>query len=87
MINTARRRKQLNHSVRDNQENKLNNQLTSQGSFFTSISRFSLPQVNKIWSTCQFKLPENIFDFTIRYINNLLPTRRNIVEMLILSQR
>ena len=63
-------------SFRDNQENKLTNQLTSQGLFFTSISRFSLPQVNTIWSTCQSKLPKNIFNFTIRYINNSLPTRR-----------
>ena len=74
MINTARRRK----SFRDNQENKLTNQLTSQGSFFTSISKFSLPQINTIWSTCQSKLPKNIFNFTIRYINNSLPTRRNL---------
>ena len=70
--------KEVIKSFRDNQENKLTNQLTSQGSFFTSISRFSLPQVNTIWSTCQFKLPKNIFNFTIRYINNSLPTRRNL---------
>ena len=70
--------KEVIKSFRDNQQNKLTNQLTSQGSFFTSISRFSLPQVNTIWSTCQSKLPKNIFNFTIRYINNSLPTRRNL---------
>ena len=70
--------KEVIKSFRDNQENKLTNQLTSQGSFFTSISKFSLPQVNTIWSTCQSKLPKNIFNFTIRYINNSLPTRRNL---------
>ena len=68
--------KEVIKSFRDNQENKLTNQLTSQ--FFTSISKFSLPQVNTIWSTCQSKLPKNIFNFTIRYINNSLPTRRNL---------
>ena len=36
--------KEVIKSFRDNQENKLTNQLTSQGSFFTSISKFSLPQ-------------------------------------------
>jgi hypothetical protein len=72
--------KQVIKSFRDNQENKLTNQLTSQGSFFTSVSRFSLPQVNAIWSTCQSKLPKNIFNFTIRYINNTLPTRKNLAR-------
>ena len=70
--------KEVIKSFRVNQENKLTNQLTSQGSFFTSISRFSLLQVNMIWSTCQSKLPKNIFNFTIRYISNSLPTRRNL---------
>ena len=35
-------------------------------------------QVNRIWSTCQSKLPKNIFNFTNRYINNSLPTRKNL---------
>lgn len=65
-------------SFRETQENKLSNQLKSQGSFFTSISKFSLPQVNTIWSTCQSKLPKNIFNFSVRYINNTLPTRKNL---------
>ncbi len=72
--------KQVIKSFRDNQENKLTNQLTSQGSFFTCVSRFSLPQVNAIWSTCQSKLPKNIFNFTIRYINNTLPTRKKLAR-------
>ena len=70
--------KEVIRSFRDNQENKLTNQLTSEGSFFTSTSRFSLPQGNTIWSTCQFKLPKNIFNFTIRYISNSLPTHGNL---------
>ena len=49
-----------------------------QGSFFSSISKFSLSQENRICSTCQSKLPKNIFNFTNRYINNSLPTRKNL---------
>ena len=30
------------------------------------------------WSTAQSKLPKNIYNFTIRYINNSLPTRKNL---------
>ena len=70
--------KEVIKSFRDDQVDKLTNQLTYQGSFFTSVSRFSLTQVNTIWPACQSKLPKNIFNFTIRYINNSLPTRRNL---------
>jgi hypothetical protein len=70
--------KEVIKSFRDDQEDKLTKQLTYQGSFFTSVSRFSLTQVNTIWPACQSKLPKNIFNFTIRYINNSLPTRKNL---------
>ena len=49
-----------------------------QGSFFENVSKFSLSQLNAIWSVSQSKLPKNIFNFTIRYINNTLPTRKNL---------
>jgi hypothetical protein len=32
--------------------------------------------MTKLWSTCQSNLPKNIFNFTVRYINNSLPTRQ-----------
>jgi hypothetical protein len=72
--------KEVIKQFRSSQEDKLENHLTSQGSFFSSITKFSLSQVNMIWSTCQSKLPKNIFNFTIRYINNTLPTRKNLVR-------
>ena len=72
--------KEVLKSFRQDQEDKLNSKLLHQGSFFSSISKFSLSQLNKIWSTCQSKLPKNIFNFTIRYINNFLPTRKNLAR-------
>ena len=59
-------------------EHKIQNKLTCQGSFFSSVSKFSLSQLNKMWSNAQSKLPKNIYNFTIRYINNSLPTRQNL---------
>ena len=59
-------------------EDKLKNQLTCQGSFFSNVTKFSLSHLNKVWSTAQSKLPKNIYNFTIRYINNSLPTRKNL---------
>ena len=35
--------------------------------------------------TCQSKLPKNIFNFTIRFINNSLPTRKNLHKWRIIS--
>ncbi|CAB4044403.1 Hypothetical predicted protein, partial [Paramuricea clavata] len=50
------------------------------GSFFTNITKFSLSQLTKIWSACQSNLPKNIFNVTVRYINNSLPTRQNLAR-------
>ena len=36
---------------RSGHEDKLLNQLTCQGSFFSSVTKFSLSQLNKVWST------------------------------------
>ena len=41
--------------------------------------------VNSIWSKSQSKLPKNIFNFTVRYINNSLPTRKNLTKWGIMS--
>ena len=71
--------KEILQNFRSNQEDKLQNHLPSQGSFFANVKQFSYKQLNKIWSITQSKLPKNIiFNFTIRYINNTLPTRKNL---------
>ena len=36
--------------------------------------------MTKIWCASQSKLPTNIFNFTVRYINNSLPTRQNLAR-------
>ena len=36
--------------------------------------------MNSVWSLAQRNLPKNIFNFTNRYINNSLPTRKNLVK-------
>ena len=72
--------KQVLKDFRSGQEDKLQNQLTCQDSFFTNITKFSLSQLTKIWTAWQSKLPKNIFNFTVRYINNSLPTRQNLAR-------
>ncbi|CAB4037677.1 Hypothetical predicted protein, partial [Paramuricea clavata] len=67
------------------QEDKLQNHLILQGSFFSNVIKFSLSKLNGIWSKSQSNLPKNIYNFTIRYINNSLPTRKNLTKWGILS--
>ncbi|CAB4035862.1 Hypothetical predicted protein, partial [Paramuricea clavata] len=50
-----------------------------------SLNKFSLSKLNGIWSKSQSNLPKNIYNFTIRYINNSLPTRKNLTKWGILS--
>ena len=73
--NSTKEALKMFHSIH---ENKLKNQLTYQGSFFSSVSKFALLQLNMVWSNAHSKLPRNIYNFTIRYINNSLPTRKNL---------
>ena len=70
--------KQVIKDFRTKQENKLQNKLSMQDSFFKSISNFALPKLTKLWSVAQSSLPKNIFSFSIRYINNSLPTGQNL---------
>ena len=65
-------------AVRKENEERLQNQLVSQGSFFSTILNNSTSTFNSLWSSVQSKLPKNIFNFTIRYMNNTLPTRKNL---------
>ncbi|CAB4030259.1 Hypothetical predicted protein [Paramuricea clavata] len=63
-------------AFRNENEQRLQNHLISQGSFFSSIIKNSTSSFNSLWSSVQSRLPKNIFNFTVRYINNSLPTRK-----------
>ena len=68
------------NSTKEVQEDKLKHHLICQGSFFSNVAKFSLLKLNSLWSTAQSKLPRNIFNFTVRYINSSLPTRKNLTR-------
>ena len=75
---TYRNTKQVLKAVRQNHTEKLSSNLTSQGFIITFILNHSLKAVNSLWSSAQSKLPKNIFNFTVRYLNNTLATRKNL---------
>ena len=65
-------------AFRASHEERLQSHLISQGSFFSFIMDQSLLCLNSIWSSIQSKMPKNIFNFTVRCINNTLPTQTNL---------
>ena len=73
-----RNTKQVLKAVRQSHTDKLGSNLTSQGFLITFLLNHSLKTVNSLWSSAQSKLPKNIFNFTVRYLNNTLATRKNL---------
>ena len=75
---TSRNTKQVLKAVRQNHTDKLRSDLTSQGCLIAFLLNHSLKTVNSLWSSAQSKLPKNIFNFTVRYLNNTLATRKSL---------
>ena len=42
--------------------------------------KHSTSSLNSLWSSVQSKLPRNIFNFTMKYIKNTLPTLKNLLK-------
>ena len=70
--------KEVLNDLHSNQEDTLQHHLTSQHFFFLNIVKHSSSSVNSLWLSAQSHLPKNICNFTICYINNFLPTCKNV---------
>ena len=75
---TYRNTKQVLKVVRQNHTDKLRYNLTSPGFLITFLMNHSLKTINSLWSSAQSKHPKNIFNFTVRNLNNILATRKNL---------
>ena len=75
---TYRNTKDVLKSFRCNQVERLRDHHVLQSSFFSSVTSQALTILNSLWSSAQRKLPKNIFNFTVKYINNTLPTKKNL---------
>ena len=75
---TYQNTKQVLKAVRQDHTDKLQTKLTSQGFIISFLLEYSLKTANSLWSSAQSKLPKNIFNFTVRYLNNTLATRKNL---------
>ena len=73
--------KNINHVlkiVRADHTEKLQSKLPSQGVIISFIPEKSLKRLNSLWSKAQRSLSTNIFNFTIRYLNNTLAKKKNL---------
>ena len=66
-------------SIRKTKEDRVVQELKSQGLTLSFLLTDVLSSTIKLWSIAQSALPRNIFNFTVRYLNNSLPTRKNMV--------
>ena len=75
-----RNTKEVLKAVKSDNKERLSLNLPSQGATITFLLKHSLEKLNGIWSSTQSNLPSNIFNFTIKYLNNTLPTRKNLLK-------
>ena len=73
-----RNTKQVLTAIRNSQEDRINHKLTSQGFIVSAILTLSDLKACSLWSIVQQNMPKNIFNFKIKYLNNSLPTRKNL---------
>ena len=73
--------KQVLKSIRNEHTNRLQTHLPSQGFKITFLLDHSLHELNSLWSKAQSKLPANIFNFSIKCLNNTLATRKKPPSM------
>ena len=60
-------------------EDRVVQELKSQGLTLSFLLTDVLSSTINLWSIAQSALPQNIFNFTVRYLNNSLPTRKHMV--------
>ena len=65
-------------AVKLGNKERLTHNLPSQGALLSFSLDHSLKKLNGIWSGVQSNLPVNIYNFTIKYLSNTLPTRKNL---------
>ena len=73
--------KQVLKAVQHEHEDRIKNTLLSQDLVISSILKYSCQRTASIWSIVQQNMPRNIFNFSIKYLNNILPTRKNLCQL------
>ena len=72
--------KQVLKSIQRDHEERINNTLLSQGLVISSVIKNSCQNLKGLWSGVQQHLPRTIFNFSVKYLNYTLPTRKNLCK-------
>ena len=64
--------------IRTRKENRVTNELTTQSLVVKSIWELSLKSAASLWAKVITQFPRNIYNFSIRYVNNSLPNNSNL---------
>ena len=75
-----RNTKQVLNAIQHGNEERIRHDLKSRGFIITSILLQASSKTRDLLSTVQKNMPKNIFDFTIKYLNNTLATRKNLCK-------
>ena len=75
-----RNTKQVFKSIQSHHHHRITNDLTSQGLVISSILKSASQSTTTLWSIVHQKMPKNIFNFTLKYLNNTLATRKNLCK-------
>ena len=75
-----RNTKQVLKSIQSHHHHRITNDLTSQGLVISSILKFASQSTTTLWSIVHQKMPKNVFNFTLKYFNNTLATRKNFCK-------
>ena len=68
-------------AVQTDSENRLHHELKSQGFVISSVLLHATSSKTRhLWSKVQKNMPRSIFNFTIKYLNNTLATKKNLCK-------
>ena len=82
-----RNTKQVLNAIQNDNEDRIRHDLKSQGFILTSILLHASSKTRGLWSKVQKNMPRNIFNFTIKYLNNTLATDRTFANGLCLRHQ
>ena len=75
---TYKNTKRVLKSIRADHICRLQTQLKLHAFIISFIFENSLQKLNSLWSKAHSKLPAKILNFTIKYLKNTIPTRKNL---------
>ena len=70
--------KQALNAVQKDNEMRITHELKSQGFIISSILTHASSKTRSLWSTVQQSMPKNIFNYSIKYLNNTLASKKNL---------